>query len=79
MEDHASSPNNIWGVNCQDLITNPNNGRPEVFMYYGGLSPFCPNNYAEGSKWFVRNFNPGFGFTTDETLTIECKGKVSYK
>ena len=74
MEDHANFPIYNWDFNCQDKISDPNDGRPTVFMYYGGLSPFCPNNYAEGSEWFVNIFHPGYGFLTDPTITIECKG-----
>ena len=81
MEDHANFGDNNGYYNCQNLISDPINGKPAVFMYYGGLSPFCPNNYVEGSDWFVQIFQSVIGsniMALDTTMKIECKGTGSF-
>ena len=68
MEDHTNT-----GTTCQSLILAPNTGEPTTFMYYRGVSPFCPSNANEESRWVGQDFRPGFGFQTDSTITIECE------
>ena len=67
MEDHINT-----GDRCQSLVINQDTGEPAIFMWYDGVSPFCPSYANEGSKWVVQDFRPGFGYQLDPTITIEC-------
>ena len=68
MESHSSTEQI-----CQNLIKDPDTGDPLTFMYYRGVSPFCPCNANEDSRWVVYDFKPYFYFQTEDTVKIECK------
>ena len=72
MEDHTGPDR------CQAIIDqiDPTNleetGETTTFMYYRGVSPFCPSDANEPSRWVINIWRASFGFYIDPEVKVEC-------
>ena len=75
MEDHTGQ---TYDDRCQAIIDqiDPTNqeetGETTTFMYYRGVSPFCPSDANEPSRWVINIWRAGFGFYIDPEVKIKC-------
>ena len=80
MEEHTKmNDDGTLNADCQAIInqinpvTKEQTGETLTFLYYRGVAPFCPSDANEPSRWVANIWIPGFGFTTDPAVTIECE------
>ena len=73
MEDHTGPSKCQAIVHQIDANTLEETGETTTFMYYRGVSPFCPSDANEPSRWAINIWRGAtWGFHIDPEVKIEC-------
>ena len=73
MESHSSSDADCQAIISQIDTSGEETGETTTFMYYRGVSPFCPSDANEPSRWIINIWLAGWGFFVDPDVKIECE------